>query len=117
METLENTVTALCKFLSAKKAEDVKAIHVADKTIITDWFIICSGRNETHVKALYEYVDEFANENGLVLKRTDGLQAGRWIVLDYSDILLHIFHPDERAFYNLDRLWDSGDNVLTFEEE
>lgn len=120
MESEESVVKSICEFLSSKKASDVKAFFVADKTIIADWFIICSGKNETHVKSLSDDTDEFIVSNlGIALKRADGIQEGRWIVLDYGAILLHIFHPDERSFYNLDRLWDFGNNqlLLGLEEE
>ena len=120
MESEESVIKSVCEFLSSKKASDIKAFYVADNTIIADWFIICSGKNETHVKSLSDDVDEFMTCNlGIPLKRADGTQEGRWIVLDYGTILLHIFHPDERMFYNLDRLWDFGNNqlVLNLEEE
>lgn len=118
MESEELTVKAICEYLSSKKASDIKAFHVADRTIISDWFIICSGKNETHVKSLCDDIDEYISANlGIQLRRADGTQQGRWIVLDYGSILLHIFHPDERTFYNLDRLWDFGDNELSLDLE
>lgn len=120
MESEETIVKSICEFLSSKKATDIKAFHVADRTIIADWFIICSGKNETHVKSLSDEVDEYISENlGITLKRSDGVQQARWIVMDYNTILLHIFHPEERSFYNLDRLWDFGDNqlMLDFSED
>lgn len=118
MLTDESVVKSICNFLSSKKASDIKAYYVADNTIISDWFIICSGKNETHVKSLCDEVDDyFANELGMIIKRSDGIQQGRWIVMDYGSILLHIFHPEERSFYNLDRLWDFGNNELSLDLE
>ncbi|MDO4572782.1 MAG: ribosome silencing factor [Clostridia bacterium] len=87
---------ALGRLLSDKKALDVLAIHVADKTVVADWFIICSGRVPSQTKALADEVEEKAAGFGLSLRRKEGYAEGRWIVLDYADILVHIFLPDER---------------------
>lgn len=118
MLTDESAVKSICAFLSSKKATDIKAYYVADNTIIADWFVICSGKNENHVKSLSDETDEYiAKDLGLIIKRSDGIQQGRWIVMDYGTILLHIFHPEERTFYNLDRLWDFGNNQLALDLE
>ena len=118
MESEETIVKSICHYLSSKKADDIKAYQVGDKTIIADWFIICSGKNENHVKSVSDDVENYIEtELGIPLRRSDGIQQGRWIVLDYGSILLHIFHPEERAFYNLDRLWDFGNNQLMLELE
>lgn len=113
----EETVRALAKALDDKKASDILAIHVADKTIIADWFLICSGRNENHVKALCDDLDDAAYGLGLEVRRKEGYNEGRWIVVDYGGILVHIFHPQERQYYNLERLWDSGDNTIDLQLE
>ncbi len=107
-------VLALCEILYNKKAQDIIAIRVADKTIIADWFIICSGRAVPQVKALCDEVEEKAAGINLTLRRKEGYSEGRWIVLDYASILVHLFIPDERKYYNMERLWmdDPGDAVL-----
>ncbi len=104
MEAKEQ-VLALCEVLYDKKAQDIIAIHVEDKTIIADWFIICSGRAVPQVKALCEEVEEKAPGFELTLRRKEGYAEGRWIVLDFSNILVHLFIPDERKYYNMERLW------------
>lgn len=107
-------VLALCEILYNKKAQDIIAIRVADKTIIADWFIICSGRAVPQVKALCDEVEEKADTLNLTLRRKEGYSEGRWIVLDYASILVHLFIPDERKYYNMERLWmdDPEDAVL-----
>ncbi len=107
-------VLSLCEVLYNKKALDIIAIHVADKTIIADWFIICSGRAVPQVKALCDEVEDKASALGLPLRRKDGYTEGRWIVLDFSSILVHLFIPDERKYYNMERLWmdDPSEAVL-----
>ena len=118
METLnKETILQLCKILYDKKALDIRAIEVTDKTIIADWFIICSGRGVPQVKALSDELEEKAAEMGLFPRRKEGYQEGRWIVLDFGDLLVHLFHPEERTYYNLERLWDDGRNVITYTEE
>ena len=118
METLnKETILQLCKILYDKKALDIRAIEVTDKTIIADWFIVCSGRGVPQVKALSDELEEKAAEMGLFPRRKEGYQEGRWIVLDFGDLLVHLFHPEERTYYNLERLWDDGQNVITYTEE
>ncbi len=118
METLnKETILQLCKILYDKKAMDIRAIEVTDKTIIADWFIVCSGRGVPQVKALCDELEEKAAEMGLIPRRKEGYQEGRWIVLDFGDLLVHLFHPEERTYYNLERLWDDGRNVITYTEE
>lgn len=111
---LKEQVLSLCEILYNKKAMDIIAIHVADKTIIADWFVICSGRVVSQVKALCDEVEDKASELGLTLRRKDGYTEGRWVVLDYSSILVHLFIPDERKYYNMERLWmdDPSEAVL-----
>ncbi|MDO4542915.1 MAG: ribosome silencing factor [Clostridia bacterium] len=111
----EESVKKLCGVLIDKKAMDVIAIHVGDKTIVADWFVIASGRAVPQVKALCDELEEKSAELNLEIKRKEGYAEGRWIVLDYGFILVHLFHPEERSYYNMERLWNDGDNVLTFE--
>lgn len=114
---LPEQVEALCAALYDKKALDVLAIHVGDKTVIADWFIICSGRAVPQIKALSDDLEEKAEQIGLDLRRKEGYDAGRWIVLDYADILVHIFHPEERQYYNMERLWDTDETAVAYSRE
>lgn len=115
---IKDQVLSLCELLYEKKALDIVAIHVADKTIIADWFIICSGRAVAQVKALCDMLEEKAPACGLFLRRREGYAQGRWIVLDYASILVHIFVPDERQYYNMERLWlDDPTGAIQFSKE
>lgn len=98
-------VIALIEIIKEKKGEDIIALDVEDKTIIADWFVICSGTSSLHVKAICDEIDEKYCDLGLELKRIEGYNEARWIVLDFSYILVHIFHPEEREYYNVERLW------------
>ncbi len=112
----EDRVKQMMQILSNKKALDVLAIHVADQTIVADWFILASGRVPQQVKALCDELKEKTEELGMDILRKEGYAEGRWIVLDYGDILVHIFHHEERAYYNMERLSDDGSNILRPEE-
>ena len=114
---LPEQVEALCAALYDKKAQDILAIHVGDRTVIADWFVICSGRAVPQIKALCDDLEEKAEQIGLDLRRKEGYDAGRWIVLDYADILVHIFHPEERQYYNMERLWDTEDTAVAYSRE
>jgi len=114
----KDQVLALCEMLYNKKAQDIVAINVSDKTIIADWFVICSGRVQAQTKALCDEVEEHAHELGLMVRRQDGYSDARWIVTDFGHILLHIFLPDERKYYNMERLWiDGSNNAILYSQE
>lgn len=101
-------VLRLLRILDDKKASDIIAIDVADKTIVADWFVICSGASVLQVKAICDEVLDRYEEIGLTLRRKEGYTEGRWIVLDFGYVLLHIFYPEEREYYNIERLWTDG---------
>lgn len=101
-------VRKLMELLENKKATDIIAINVADKTIIADWFVIASGTSVIQVKAICDEVLDKYKELGLSLRREEGYTEGRWIVLDFGYVLLHIFYPEEREYYNIERLWLDG---------
>ena len=116
-DAIRQRVEGICEILYNKKALDIVVIHVADKTIIADWFVICSGRAVSQVKALSEELDEKTPALGLTLRRSEGYTEGKWIVLDYADILVHIFYPEERKYYNMERLWDEGGGAIRYSEQ
>lgn len=101
-------VLKLLEVLDNKKASDIIAIDVADKTIVADWFVIASGASVLQVKAICDEVLDKYEEIGLSLRRKEGYTEGRWIVLDFGYVLLHIFYPEEREYYNIERLWTDG---------
>ena len=113
-ETIKAQVDKLCELLYDKKAQNILAIHVSEKTVIADWFIIASGRVPQQVKALCDEIEEKAPELDLVLRRREGYSDGRWVVLDFADILVHLFIPDERRYYNMERLWDEDNSAINY---
>jgi ribosome-associated protein len=102
----------ICKLLDDKKGVDIIGINVNGKTILCDYFILATGTNVQHVKALCDHVlEETAKRFGLRPKTREGYADGRWIVLDYGDVVAHIFNEETRLFYYLERLWQNGDNI------
>ena len=115
---IREQVLALCEVLDNKKALDILAVNVADKTIIADWFIIASGRSTTQVKALCDELEEKAAERGLIARRKEGYQEGRWTVVDFGTILVHLRQPEQREYYNLERLWvDDPQHCINYSRE
>ncbi len=107
----------ICSYLSSKKAGDILYIDVAKKSSLCDYFLICSGRSTTQVRALAENLEEkFEKEYGEVPRRREGVREGRWAVIDYADVIVHIFCDEERDFYNLERLWEDGENIVRFRD-
>lgn len=111
---IEKLAKELAKILANKKATDVICLDISQKTIIADAFIIASGRSSVQVKALCDEIDEYCKENEIVKGPMEGYQAGRWAIIDLKDIVVHIFHNDEREFYDLERLWSDADNRTEF---
>ena len=103
-------VISAAKLLFFEKAEDVYVINVSHLTIVADYFILASGRSDVHVKSLCDEISKYMNDKGYKMLRMEGYREGRWIVIDYGDILVHIFHKREREFYGLERLWVDGNN-------
>lgn len=110
-------VMDFAKILSSKQADDIVCINVSDLTIIADYFIVATGRSAVHVKSLADELEEALAKQGIFPTRKEGYSEGRWIVLDFNDILVHVFHKDEREFYNIERLWTDGNNVLKYNDE
>ena len=106
----------LLTIIREKKAEDLTVIDVADQTEIADYMIILSGRNNQNVRALCEHIEEKAEKAGLFVTRKEGVREGRWIVLDYASVIVHIFNREMRGYYALEKLWEKGDNVTKIED-
>lgn len=110
-------VKTIMKAGDDKKAVDIVAVRVADKTIVADWFVFMSGTSAIHTKSVCDEIEDNAKQTGLNLLRREGYNEGRWIVLDYANILVHIFHPEEREYYNVERLWmDETTETLRIED-
>ena len=114
---MNELIEKIASILYEKKAQDIVALDVSGMTVITDGMVIASGRSALQVKTLADEVEDRLSESGISPLRKEGQQEGRWVVLDYGSVLVHIFDTQEREFYQLERLWESGENriALPFE--
>lgn len=114
MENTRELVMKMAELLDKKGALDIQILEVSHLTSITDYFVIASGRNVQAVRTLAEDVeDQLAAENVLP-RRKEGMNESRWVVLDYAHVIMHVFHPEERNYYNIERLWQDGSNQVPF---
>ena len=97
--------------LADKKAQDIKIINIEGVSVIADYFIIASGTNHNQVQALADSVDEALHKAGYPAKQTEGYQSANWILLDYGDIIVHVFDTENRLFYDLERIWRDGKEI------
>jgi ribosome-associated protein len=88
-----------------KKAQDIVVLDVSDQLVITDCFVIASAPNERQVQAIVDEVEEKLRHHGAKPTRREGAREGRWVLLDFVDVVVHVQHSEERGFYGLDRLW------------
>lgn len=109
-------VKEICTILSDKKAQDITIIEVTKLTSVADYMIIACGRSTTQVRALAENVEDTLAQRGIEPRRKEGYREGRWALVDYGDVIVHIFLDDVRLFYCLEELWGKDDNITKFEE-
>ena len=108
---MNELIPQIAVILDEKSAQQIVALDVTSLTVITDCMLIANGRNVLHVKSLAEDLEDRLAEQGVHPLRKEGHQDGRWVVLDYGVVLVHLFHPEERDFYRLDKLWSQGCRV------
>lgn len=112
-QTAAQRAAALCLDL---KANDVVVLNLAGVSDMTDCFVIASGTSDTHVRSLGEHLLEELKKEGQRAHHVEGLQQGRWVLLDYVDFVVHLFHPTLREFYQLERLWGDATVVPITQE-
>ncbi len=105
------TAQVVIDSLTSRKAYDIVKIDVKEKTSLADYFIIASARSTTQVKSLAEFCEAKAEEAGAKVLRKEGIQDGRWAIIDFGDVILHIFNDETRLFYHLERLWGEGEKI------
>ena len=107
METLE-LVKKVVDALENKKAEDITVIDIHGISSIADYFVIANGSNAIHLAAMQDAVDEAMYTNGVHSKQVEGNSNSTWILMDYQDIIVHLFSKEDRLFYDLERIWKDG---------
>ena len=102
---------AIAKVLDNRKGLDVKVIKIGDISILADYMVIATGNSSTHVKSLADYVEYELDQQGVSVSHIEGHRSDSWILLDYIDVIVHIFSEESRQYYDLDRLWEDGEEV------
>lgn len=97
--------------LDEKKGKDIRVIDISGISVIGDYFVITNGTSDSQVRALVDNVEEKMHKAGYELKEQEGNNSGTWVLLDYGDIIIHIFDRENRPFYNLERIWSDGKDV------
>lgn len=115
MESVE-LKNIVCRELDEHKAVDITILDVQHLTVMTDFFVICTAKSNKQVKALAEFVEEKLEKYDVKPFHTDGLTDGKWAVLDFGSVIVHIFNDETRMFYCLEKLWSDGGNIRKFED-
>lgn len=105
----------IARILSDRKAQDVVMLDIRQVSVIADYFVIATGNSERQIRALYREVDEGLSRRGVETRHTEGQRESGWVLLDYGDVIVHIFGPQERAYYRLERLWSNAPVVLSIQ--
>ncbi len=101
----EELARRLAELAEDEQAIDTQILHIAELTIIADYFVICSGRNVVHVRSIAENIDQKMKAAGMAPIRREGLEQGIWSALDFGAVIVHVFREAEREHYNLEDLW------------
>ena len=116
-ENIREIALKACDIIDDKMGKDIVCLDITNMTVISDYIVIASGRNPSHVKSIYDELEVKMEELGYPLVRAEGYAEGRWIVMDFAVIIVHIFYEPEREFYHLERLWDDGGNRVPYDRK
>lgn len=100
-----------------KKAEDIDILNVQGLTVIADYFVICSANSDQQVRAIVRAIDDKLSENGIEPKKIAGMDDGKWVLMDYADVIVHVFQKRGREYYDLERLWSDAEKILRQEDK
>ncbi|MGN0316398.1 MAG: ribosome silencing factor [Lachnospira sp.] len=107
-DTSKKMTKVIVDALDDKKGIDIRVLNISNVTVIADYFVIASGSNINHVKALVDNVEEKMAEAGFDYANVEGHNNSTWILLDYKDVIVHVFSSEDRMFYDLERIWRDG---------
>lgn len=115
MDRSNEMVKLAVSALEDKKGEDIRIIDIREVSVLADYFIIASGSNGNQVQAMIDNVEEVLGKAGFPCKQIEGYQSANWILMDYQDIIVHVFCKEDRLFYDLERIWRDG-KVIEMED-
>ncbi len=108
MEQSKQMAKLVYEALDDRKGEDIKIIDISEISVLADYFIIANGTNENQVRALVDSVEEKLGKAGFDVKQREGYGLGSWVLLDFGEIIVHVFDKENRLFYDLERIWRDG---------
>lgn len=111
IEKIKEMAGLAIKALEDKKAEDIRVIDISGVSVLADYFIIANGSNRNQIQALSDAVEESLGRAGYPVKQIEGYDNANWVLLDFGDIILHIFDNENRLFYDLERIWRDGKSI------
>lgn len=106
--SIKKKIDKAVEILEGKKARDLDVIDISGVSILADCFVICSGTSTTHIRTLADELELKMSEAGYPVLHREGYDSARWILVDFGDVVVHIFHEEDRSFYKLERLWSDG---------
>lgn len=106
----ENGIRCLSCFIR-KKGEDITVLEISDISILTDYFLIATGNSSSQIQAMIDNVEEKMQEAGYKMKRLEGNRNSTWILMDFGDVVIHLFDKEDRLFYDLERIWSDGKRI------
>lgn len=107
MDTKQTALIAV-NALEDKKAEDIRIIDISEITTIADYFIIANGTNKSQIQAIADNLSEILGRAGITMRQIEGYQNANWVLMDFQDVIIHIFDKENRLFYDLERIWRDG---------
>ncbi len=111
VKDIDERISIIAKACSDKKGLDVKLLNLKKLTPIADFFVIASGNSTTQVIAIVDEIEEKMGNAGYPLLGKEGYETGRWVLMDFGDIIVHVFHREDREFYNLEKLWADSEEI------
>ena len=106
--TSESLLYTVMDAIEDKKGMQVTALNLRDISLIADYFVICHGNSEIQVQAIAEEVKKRVEQSGVQVKGMEGMDSARWVLIDLGDVIVHVFHREEREYYNIERLWSDA---------
>ena len=111
MEESKKMALLAVEALEDKKAEDIRILDISNVSVLADYFIIANGTNRNQVQAMADNVEEALGKGGYVPKQIEGYQSANWILMDYKDIIVHVFSEEDRGFYDMEIIWRDGKEI------
>lgn len=111
LETSKKMAEIAYRALDSKKGEDIRIIDISEISVLADYFIIANGNSNSQVQALVDHVEEELAKEGYTVNQREGYGLGNWVLLDFGDIIVHVFDKENRLFYDLERIWKDGKTI------